>query len=209
MLFGLVCFGVFFWVCLSCWDLPNHWCPQPAARSSDAMRKRDLAILMLAAFAIFFSLQVSKLWNQLPLCFNMFPWSCFFFFFLTSYFFSRELSNKFRYTSGFFRVFWCHGSFWLVTDCLWSRWWWFWQTCMRVTFITALILVVSVFFLLELIDWFYLQSLFFFLEEIPLPSHGYDFRVFVSVLWFLTRFKLLATHSNDVVRFVQGWVESF
>ncbi len=53
---------------------------------------------------------------------------------------------------------------------------------MRVTFITALILVVSVFFLLELIDWFYLQSLFFFLEEIPLPSHGYDFRVFVSVL---------------------------
>jgi hypothetical protein len=69
--------------------------------------------------------------------------------------------------------------------------------------------VVSVFFLLELIDWFYLQSLFFFLEEIPLPSHGYDFRVFVSVLWFLTRFKLLATHSNDVVRFVQGWVESF
>jgi hypothetical protein len=23
---------------------------------------------------------------------------------------------------------------------------------------------------------------FFFLEEIPLPSHGYDFRVFVSIL---------------------------
>lgn len=26
------------------------------------------------------------------------------------------------------------------------------------------------------------KPFFFFLEEIPLPSHGYDFRVFVSVL---------------------------